>query len=574
MKKIYKSMFVLLIAGLVSSCTDYLTQPPYDSTTDGEYWQTEDHIRTYCHQLYPVYFAGYGASGILGGTFGAALGSTDDVADNVQSEFTPIRIPETDGSWTFTNIRKANYIIQSVDRMQDEGLLSLETYNHWMGVARLFRAMAYSSLTFQYGDVPWFDHVLSSTEYDQLYKDRDPRLEVDEKILADYKFAVENIRTNDGVLQINRYVAAGMAARYMLREATFLKYHNISQEKAQEYLAFVKQACLVAMDGPYKVADNYNSLFSSDDLSGNTEVLMYRKYAEGILMHSTLSYNNTEAQTGASKDLLYSYLDADGLPVQLTAGYNPKTAEEFFKDRDPRLTATFRPAYYIRGDKTAPFSYSTSGYSCRKFMDESEAGSTATKFALHQNITDAPCLRLGEVLVTYAEACYELGSLTQKDLDISINLLRSRAGMELPNLQVIGGQPAVNNQVYDDPTRDPDVPAMLWEIRRERRIELYAEGLRLNDLKRWKKLDYMYNGANPDIRYGAYIRYADYPDANKTEVQIENGASEGFILCNRGTQRQAPQDKHYVKPVPKQQIQLYKDHGYTLSQTKAWENEE
>lgn len=147
-------MFVLLIAGLVSSCTDYLTQPPYDSTTDGEYWQTEDHIRTYCHQLYPVYFAGYGASGILGGTFGAALGSTDDVADNVQSEFTPIRIPETDGSWTFTNIRKANYIIQSVDRMQDEGLLSLETYNHWMGVARLFRAMAYSSLTFQYGDVP------------------------------------------------------------------------------------------------------------------------------------------------------------------------------------------------------------------------------------------------------------------------------------------------------------------------------------------------------------------------------------------------------------------------------------
>lgn len=80
----------------------------------------------------------------------------------------------------------------------------------------------------------------------------------------------------------------------------------------------------------------------------------------------------------------------------------------------------------------------------------------------------------------------------------------------------------------------------------------------------------MCNETNPDIRYGAYISYKDYPKANRKEVFIEDGKNEGFILCNRGAQRQAPKDRNYVKPIPKDQIQLYKDNGYTLSQTKEW----
>ena len=167
-----------------------------------------------------------------------------------------------------------------------------------------------------------------------------------------------------------------------------------------------------------------------------------------------------------------------------------------------------------------------------------------------------------------------MGELTQEDLNNSINQIRRRKGMTLPDLEMQGDMPAVNGKTYDDPKRDPSVPSLLWEIRRERRVELCFEGLRYSDLKRWKKLEYMCNEFNPDIRYGAYIKYSDYPKANKTEVYIDGGAKEGFILCNRGTARKAPTDKNYVKPVPKNQIQLYKDNGYTLSQTKEWANEE
>ena len=84
----------------------------------------------------------------------------------------------------------------------------------------------------------------------------------------------------------------------------------------------------------------------------------------------------------------------------------------------------------------------------------------------------------------------------------------------------------------------------------------------------------MCNETNPDIRYGAYIRYSDYPKANRTEVYIDGGAEEGFILCNRGTARKAPEAKNYVKPIPKDQIQLYEDNGYKLTQTKEWMDEE
>ena len=360
-----------------------------------------------------------------------------------------------------------------------------------------------------------------------------------------------------------------------MREGTFLKYHNIDAALGNEMIKMSREAALIVMQSRlFSVSPDYNALFSSDDLAGNPEVIFYRKYLGGTLTHCVLTYNNAEAQTGANRALLESYLTDDGLPVHLDANWDPQTADEFFAGRDPRLTETFRMKYYVRGEDCTPFNYSTSGYSMCKFMDDTQATSEDQKYRGQNNETDCPLLRYSEVLLNYAEACYELGELSQSDLDASINLIRRRNGMSIPDLQMLGNQPGVNGTAYDDPKRDPDVPAMLWEIRRERRVEMCFEGLRYSDLKRWKKLDYMCNETNPDIRYGAYIRYSDYPKANRTEVYIDGGAEEGFILCNRGTARKAPEAKNYVKPIPKDQIQLYEDNGYKLTQTKEWMDEE
>lgn len=216
-------------------------------------------------------------------------------------------------------------------------------------------------------------------------------------------------------------------------------------------------------------------------------------------------------------------------------------------------------------------------------MDDSKAGESNPTWAREKNTTDAPCLRYAEVLLNYVEATYELHLLTgseftQADLNKSVNLIRARADVNLPPLQMAGDQPAVNGVAFDDPKRlqieknadGGETSALLWELRRERRVELCMEGFRLNDLKRWCKLDYMWNGCNPDIRYGAYIRLSDYPDKAEEVVLEDATAKEGYILRNTLGQRNRPIKRNYIEPIPSGQITLYESKGYTLSQNTEW----
>ena len=217
-------------------------------------------------------------------------------------------------------------------------------------------------------------------------------------------------------------------------------------------------------------------------------------------------------------------------------------------------------------------------------MDDNRADKPEPTWTGAKNTTDAPCLRYAEVLLNYAEATYELmllgkGTFTQADLDKSINLIRARLDVNLPALKMSGDQPMVNNVAFDDPMRlsiesytgETPVDPLLWEIRRERRCELCLEGFRVNDLKRWKRLDYVWNGCNPDIRYGAYIQLANYPDRDAEIVLEDPTATEGYILRNTAGQRQRPIARDYIAPIPSGQITLYESKGYHLSQNPEWE---
>jgi hypothetical protein len=96
------------------------------------------------------------------------------------------------------------------------------------------------------------------------------------------------------------------------------------------------------------------------------------------------------------------------------------------------------------------------------------------------------------------------------------------------------------------------------------------EGFRLNDLKRWCKLDYLWNGCNPDIRYGAYIRLIDYPTKAAEIVLEDPNATEGYILRNTLGERSRPIKRNYINPIPSNQITLYEAKGYELSQNTEW----
>ena len=593
-KYIFLSVMAMIMAFTLTSCDGFLNQPPYDDFTDEEYWKDEAQARAFMYGFYTSVFSGFG-SGSSHGQFLMGETSNDDFASDVeQKDLTPLVVPESDGSWSFTNIRKANYALENIHRIDATDAAK----NHWRGVARFLRAYYYSNLVFRYGDVPWYDRVPKLSDkkedMDYLYKDRDPRAYVDSCIMADFQYAMDSVRADDGKLQINKYVVAAMASRLLLREGTYLKYHNIDLQLAEKCLKMAKASAeLVMGSGKYGIAPSYKSLFTSEDLSSNTEVIMYRQYEDGLLAHTTLAYSYTEAQAGLSKSLAESFVDTCGLPIYAKdANWLAKTDKDFFAGRDPRLGMCIRTQYCIKGNEPKPFSYALSGYSWNKFMDDSKAGEKNATWAKEKNTTDAPCIRYAEVLLNYAEAAYELHLLsgvafTQADLDKSINKIRAREDVNLPALQIVGGLPAINNVTFDDPKRmqieqyadGGETDAMLWEIRRERRVELCMEGFRNADLKRWCKLDYMWNQCNPDIRYGAYIQASNYPQkageivlvATVSATANDTVTNEGYILRNTLAARNRPLKRNYINPIPSGQITLYKSKGYTLTQNPDWE---
>jgi hypothetical protein len=555
---------IILSAFLMAGCKkDFLNQPPLDQLTDQTYWTSENNVRTFAYGFYAPYFVGYGSS-YSGGVYFSRQTLNDDFAPAAPDPF-PVNVPTSGGGWDFGMVRKENIFIDRVKKVP----MSQEAINHWVGVGRFFRGLEYAGLVNKFGDVPYYNHVLTENDTADLYKPRDPRTLVMDSVLADFQYAAANVRVSDNTtgpkgLIVNRDVVLAFMSRVFLFEGTWQKYHNGKEEKANEYLAAAKWAANEIMTGgSYSLGSNFRGLFSSEDLSGNPEMILYRVYESAMLTHTIMSYNNKSSQPGASKNAIESYLCSDGLPISLSPEYHGDTVfRQVLKNRDPRINETFDSVIHLQGIVA---NYSTTGYSAHLFLND--ALKDGLEGSLDQNVTDAPVIRLGEVLLNYAEATAELGQLTQEDLDRSINLLRSRADVKMPPLQIIGEMPAVNGIVYDDPKRDPSVPSLIWEIRRERRVELIFQGFRLDDLRRWGKLQYTDTQANSDINRGAWIKKSDYP---KTTAKIEGGAAQGYIIASPNAKRTFVDPKVYLSPIPLDQITLYKDQGVILNQNPGW----
>ncbi|MDQ0636563.1 hypothetical protein QF042_000128 [Pedobacter sp. W3I1] len=567
MKKIYIIIaFLILILG--NGCKkDFLEREPLDSFSDDTYWRTEKEVSTFAWGFYTSYFTGYG-SGFTFGKYFSGETLNDDFAPTTPTAFTK-NVPTSGGGWSFTFVRKANIFI---DRVSNSTYLSDDVKKNWVGVGRFFRALEYNDLVKAFGDFPYYDKPLEESSTD-LYKPRDPQIVVLDNMLADFKYAAENVRATDALVGpngqiVNKYVVLAFMSRVFLYHGTLLKYSNINPAKAAEYLEAAKWAANEVMTkGGYSLGAKYRTLFSSLDLKGNPEIILYRQYGTAQSTHSLVSYVNKEPQTGPSKNAIDAYLCTDGLPASISPLYQgDKSIANVMANRDPRMKETFVSDLRLPGIAS---NYSTSGYSVLKFLMEDQTLWGTAEALSSTNTTDAPIIRLGEVMMNFAEASAELGTLTQADLDNSINKLRKRGGISMPNLQIIGGQPAVNGVVYSDPQRDPTVSSLIWEIRRERRIELMMEGFRNDDLKRWRKYAYIDTKLNTSINRGAWIKKADYP---KATVTID-GATEGYIIPapKPETQRTFDNDKVYLSPLPLDQIKLYKDQGIDLKQNPGWQ---
>lgn len=609
MKNITRFLAIVVLL-LATGCTkEFLDKKPLDKFTDDTYWTNEPNLRAYAQEIYLPLFEGYSTDFVnFGGFF------TGDSWSNDFSRTSPTAFPRivdeatNSAAWSFATVRKANVMLEKIPTMK----ISEDAKKHWIGIARFFRAMAYSALVKNFGDVPYYDKVPASTDLAYLYKGRDAQLEVVDKVMEDYRFAVDNIQASDGRQQINKYVAGAYMSRWMLYHATWFKYHGstigqksqqVPNEKLKSYFdAAIYGAQEVMASENYSIGDTYNELFSSDNLEGNKEVIFYREYASGLVTNALMSYNAKEEQiAGLCKNALDDYLCADGLPISQSSLYqgtiNPEIAGEF-ANRDPRLYQSFVDSLRLPGLNA---NNSPTGYVCKKYLNEAWLATGSDYVNNNRSPADCPLIRYAEVLLNYVEARYEVSKVggdpfTQNDLDATINKIRGRKlvkwgetlGKTMPRLQLAGGSLAADGTVIADSRRDPSIDPILWEIRRERRIELMMEGHRGNDLRRWAKFEYLNTGTATtptDINKGAWIVKSKYNPSlfegatPKLRLWYPTAdQSAGYLwpcsvekLQRTFTAGDPTSERVYLHTVTVEQINLYKGKGYTLYQTQGWE---
>ena len=460
------------------SCEDMLDYQPKDRLSPDTYFKTETDCELWTNNYYTVFPS---AEGIYSEPYDVIV--RDVLADEISGVRKPM---PTDGNWNWEKLREMNFFLSRASQVEDE-FVRLE----YEGLTRFFRAYFYFEKVKRYGDVPWVDRPLGSDE-EELYKGRDSRESVMEKVMEDVDFAIANLPEVQNVYRVTRWTARALKSRIALFEGTFRKYHGL--DGYEEFL----QACVNASEpfltGPYSIYTSgstpYQDLFTSQDAI-ETEIILARAYTSAIsgMTHDVNGHltGATMGRPGMTRNVVNMYLMRDGSRYTDQEHYDTKTFVEECKNRDLRMAQTLRTPGYKRigGSKElAPdLSRSTTGYQLIKYLTEEKYDANKA------STNDMPLFRLAEVLLNYAEAKAELGTLKQADLDNTIRPLRVRAG--LPDLDMeeanANPDPYLSSPETGYANVTGDNKGVILEIRRERTLETPMEGLRYWDIMRWKE---------------------------------------------------------------------------------------
>ena len=539
---------------LALGCKD-LNLGPKDQVSDASFWKTPEQFRLAANDFY---WALQGAQNYTELNSDIATGSG---SAEMTSMSNGSYLPQANSAvWTnsYAGIRATNYLLQ---KAQESGLGS--QVDRWVGEALFFRAYNYWNLVKKYGGVPLITKVLDVTS-PEVYAARSTQQEVIDFIIADLDNAIPKLLKQSQLSaaemgRVTQGAALALKARAALYQGTWLKYHNEGSPTAMLTAAVNAADQLVASDEYQlykgKGAESYKYLFilEGDD---SPEVILAKRYWAGRATHNwtrELWFNYMIP----TKKLADMYLATDGLPITsspLFNGYDSLRTE--FDNRDPRMAMTF----VVPGDSVfqengfqpvfpgfSGSNASRTGYMVRKFLDETVE---ATQFNGEYDFKE---FRYGEVLLIRAEALFERdGYISDADLNETINLLRDRVGMsDTTNL---------TNDFVTAHGLD-----MRTEIRRERTVELAFEGFRRDDLRRWKTAETEMPQALRGVKFvGTQYQQRDTSVHAGRDVQVDPG---GFIVAEAAASRQFIVPKHYLDPIPLQQVQL--SHG-TLLQNPGW----
>ena len=562
---------VLATAALVG-CEKFLTEEPQSSFPDGPtFWSGESALQMETNYFYTA-FSSYGAA--HSGRFYADSKSDDYGQDNNNPEYA-VTIPSGTGIWasSYQEARRANLIMARMANME----LSDEVRKHYEGFCRFYRAIQHFDVVRAYGDCVWQDKEVSMDDPEWQSQSRTDRAEIMRKVCEDLKFAAENSRDYKNGNTYHKYVAYLMLSRAALFEGAWQKYQEKNTTVANEFFKIAKEAAdEIIKSGKWSIHNNYAANYNSKDLKGNSEMLMYKVFqydADVKLGHGLHGYSSSSTPTwGITKDAVESYCNADGLPIHVSeVGFDDSTVEKAIRGRDARLahnvcdSVVMLDTYsWLKGIN------STTGYWLTKFVVKDYVLNGGANELAPYNDTDGPVYMYSEVLLNYAEACAELGSMTQADADKSINELRTKHG-KIPALTVSGNTVSVNGTVITpDPKNTYGVNELIWEIRRERRCELICDGFRNDDLKRWKmgaQLDFSKNpsgivGVSEDA-VKAYYKYTQevydwqglhkdlpYDNIENKEYWVTIGDKRYVSAFAPTRNRVFDEGKNYLDPLP------------------------
>lgn len=507
--------------------------------------------------------------------------------------------------WSWSALRNINYFIEK----NNHPAVAPSVRQNYTAIARFFRALFYFDKVQRFGDVPWYGNTIEVTDTAQLYKPRDPRKLIMDSVLADLNFACNNITAADQTRSmITKFVALAFKSRICLFEGTFRKYHSTTGGLAAGLGNTTNTWLTEAADAASKVmSEGGFSLNTNGGTSASYRQLFISKQpvtSEIILSNvadATLNVLNdanwywTSATYGSrlsfTRTFVNTYLNIDGTPFTSVPGYETKVFAEEVKNRDKRLQQTIRMGNYVRinggAQESAPpvFSYTYTGYQPIKWCLDDVFYDGGTR-----NDNSISIIRYAEVLLNYAEAKAELGTLTDADWAKTIGALRSRAG--------ITGGLATKPTVVDTYLQTKYFPsisdAVLLEVRRERGIELSWEGLRFADLVRWKRGELLtmpwngfyvpslntamdlnesgtndvlfYQGTAPAAMPGVtFVNVSDKLSNGSVNPQRLTNNTSGEILWLNNTQR-VWNDKKYLYPIPTADLNI----NPKLGQNPGW----
>jgi hypothetical protein len=533
----YKRITLLsLTALLFFSCSKKLDQTPKTDLSDVNFWNNTNDMKLACNYLYTLLPAidTHTDDVMSADAFGLSANSVSD------GSWLP---PSTSDAWTndFGLIRACNNILEKSGKVVgDQAIIG-----KYLGETRFFRAWAYFDLVKRYGDVPLVMKTLQLTDT-LLYTAKTNREVILDSVYADLDFAAahlpaSNAQASEEYGRITSTAALAFTSRVGLFEGTRMKFFNQNGYQAHLQKAITASDAIITAGSnalftySAKPDSSYYYLFQySGEGQANPENILVRIYGENQV--NDISANNytrevlDEGLLMPTSNFTSSYLYKDGLPPDKSPYYQTQTdTYTEFENRDPRMAMTVfnKKSWYVSGLYVPTFDYSQTGYrSCKYYI--------AADWTINVSYIDNIIIRYAEVLLNNIEARFELnGSVTDDELDATLNLIRSRATM-----------PALTNGFVTSNGLD-----MRTEIRRERRIELAFEGFRYWDLLRWKTAETELPQTITGVKY--------FPN-EQGQLDDPHLTPDGFVIAQDVSKRHFRPERDYLWPIPTQELGLNK----------------